>query len=83
MPAPQPNGKDLQDFLQLPSSPLVSHVARAAEAQQTCHYVLSALEPTRHFAHQLSRRQKGSDAQDPMGSARVSMNSSQPIAQPV
>lgn len=45
--AQQPNvhGKDLQNFKELPRSPLVSYLARAADDQQKFHYSLSALEP--------------------------------------
>ncbi len=42
---PKLQGKDLQNFKELPRSALASYVARAAEDQKRFHYTLSALEP--------------------------------------
>src|SRR6266478_4495208 len=72
MPDPKPTGKDLQNFQQLPRSPLVSYVARAAEAQKTYHYVLSALEPravwqwiTQYLGNRIGPRHKFETYDDP------------------
>jgi hypothetical protein len=42
----EPPGKDLQDFQNLPRSPLISYIAKVAEQQQKYHYTLAALEPS-------------------------------------